>query len=114
MTPEKISLAFSVLLAIQAAHSIEELSTGFHRKWYVFTMPFLVFLLWEICFMGFWLFVLFTPDLTFRLKLMEFFNFLMLMNSVQHIVWAKVLNKYVPGLITAPLFMIVFFYFYLS
>ena len=111
---EKIALAFSILLAIQCLHSVEELSTGFHKKWYLFSMPFFVFLTFEIIFLSFWIFVWLVPTLAYREFLMIFFNLLMFANGIQHLVWATVVKKYVPGLITAPLFLIVFLglYFY--
>ena len=85
MSPDKIALAYSILLIIQCLHSLEELSTGFHRKWYLFSMPFSVFLTFEIAFLLFWMFVWLTPTLSYRESLMAFFNLLMFANGVQHV-----------------------------
>ncbi|MEK7156471.1 MAG: HXXEE domain-containing protein [Patescibacteria group bacterium] len=111
MTP--IEQFFAISLFIQLAHSAEELSTGFHRKWYLFTMPFKTFLLFEIVFSAFWIAVLILsfPNKEF---LQLLFLALMFANGVQHIVWWGVAKQYVPGLMTAPLHIAVFLIFYFS
>lgn len=103
---------FILSLFVQIAHSIEELSTGFNKNWYLFTMPFWVFLLFEMVFTGFWILVLFDKSFPFRDFFQSFFLLLMLANGVQHLVWSGVAKKYKPGLITAPLHVIVFSIFY--
>lgn len=112
MTIEETSAAYIILLALQCVHSLEELSTGFHKKWYLFTMPFVVFLVFELLFQAFCIFVFFSPEFPYRITLMAFFNLLMFANGVQHLVWAGVVKKYVPGLVTAPLFIATFLLFY--
>ncbi len=92
---------FIVSLVVQVFHSIEELTTGFHKKWYLFKMPFWVFLSFELVFSTFWIFVLFSPALPHREGLQIFFLFLMLANGLQHIIWAVIVKKYEPGLVTA-------------
>ncbi|HEY4493036.1 MAG TPA: HXXEE domain-containing protein [Candidatus Paceibacterota bacterium] len=92
---------FIASLLVQLLHSIEELTTGFHKKWYLFKMPFWAFLSFELAFSAFWIFVLFSPELPHREGLQTFFIFLMLANGLQHIIWAVVVKKYVPGFITA-------------
>jgi len=103
---------FVISLLAQIAHSIEELSTGFHKKWYVFKIPFWVFLAFEIIFEGFWITVWLLQNFPNRTLLQAFFLALMFANGVQHIVWAGNVKRYVPGLITAPLHIIVFLVFY--
>jgi hypothetical protein len=103
---------FLLSLIIQLAHSIEELSAGFHKKWYVFKMPFWSFLTFELLFSSFWILVLLVPEFPQRVYLQEFFLALMFANGVQHIVWWGHVKKYVPGLITAPLHILVFLTFY--
>ena len=98
---------FVVSLLVQFAHSIEELSTGFHKQWYLFKMPFWVFLVFEITFSLFWIYVWLTPSLLHRDSFQIFFLVLMLVNGVQHIVWWRYAKKYVPGLITAPIHILV-------
>ena len=102
----------TIMFVIQTAHSIEELTAGFHKKWYLFKMPFRVFLAFEIIFETFWLFVLLLENFPYRIQLLTFFIFLMLANGIQHIVWAGAVKRYVPGLITSPLFLIVFLIYY--
>lgn len=111
MSTDTTELAFKILLGIQCLHSIEELSTGFHKKWYLFRMPFAVFLGFEIIFLTFWTLVLLHPAMQWRYALMTFFNLLMFANGIQHLVWAGIEKKYVPGLVTAPLFLILFLAF---
>jgi hypothetical protein len=112
MSADNLVLAFSMMLGIQFLHSIEELSTGFHRKWYLFAMPFPVFLAFEIAFLSFWIAILLLPDFPHRTGFMMFFNLLMFANGIQHLVWAAAVKRYVPGLVTAPLFLIAFLWAY--
>lgn len=102
---------FIASLLVQLIHSVEELSTGFHKKWYLFKMPFLVFLSFELIFSGFWIFVLFS-SLPYREYLQAFFLILMFANGVQHLVWWGFEKKYIPGLITAFAHLLVFLIFY--
>lgn len=95
-----------VIFIVQIFHSIEELSTGFHKKWYLFKMPFWVFLTFEICFTIFWAYVLLVPTFPHRLSFLSFFIALMLANGLQHIIWWRFAKKYVPGLITAPIHVV--------
>lgn len=98
----------SLMFFVQILHSIEELLTGFHRRWYVFKMPFWVFLTFEIVHNFFWGVVIFTHWLPYKPQLTMFFIALMLVNGIQHFVWSAVTKKYVPGLITAPLHIVLF------
>ena len=103
---------FLISLLVQFAHSAEELATGFHRKWYLFTMTFRTFLAFEIIFLAFWISVYLTPLFPAREYLQAFFLILMFANGVQHIVWWGVVKSYVPGLITAFAHVAVFLSFY--
>ncbi len=103
---------FTISLFVQIAHSIEELSTGFHKKWYLFKMPFWAFLIFEVVFESFWIGVWLLQDFPSRAYLQAFFLALMFANGVQHIVWAGNVKKYVSGLVTAPIHIIVFLLFY--
>ena len=107
-----IELYAPLVFSLQIVHSIEELSTGFHRKWYLFKMPFWVFLTFELIHNLFWGFVIFNVKFPNRDNLMLFFLVLMFANGIQHIVWAGMAKKYVPGLVTAPLHIILFLMFY--
>ncbi|MCL4363854.1 HXXEE domain-containing protein [Patescibacteria group bacterium] len=106
---------YLLALLIQLVHSTEELTTGFHKKWYLFKMPFQTFLLFEIIFSLFWLIVLLVPRVPNRVFLQEFFLVLMFANGIQHVIWWGVTKKYVPGLITAfgHIFVFLSFYFYI-
>ena len=99
---DTLSAFFILSLAVQIAHSIEELSTGFHRRWYLFKMSFRVFFLFEVAFLAFWLFVLFLNPSPTKTYLQASFLLLMFANGVQHLVWWGFVKKYVPGLIAAP------------
>lgn len=103
---------FVISLLIQVIHAIEELTTGFNKKWYAFKLPFWVFLLFELVFEGFWISVYLFQDFPNRVAFQAFFLALMFANGVQHLVWAVNIKKYVPGLITAPVHIIVFLTYY--
>jgi hypothetical protein len=96
-----LSFFYTLILVVQLLHSVEELSTGFHKKWYLFKMPFSTFLLFELLFSSFWILVLLIQDFPYRTLLQAFFLVLMFANGVQHIVWWGSVKKYVPGLINA-------------
>ncbi len=103
---------FAVFLGIQFFHSIEELSMGFHEKFPLFKMKFRTFLTFEILFFAFWLGIFFFKDFQFREQFIAFFNILMFANGLWHMVWWGIVKRYVPGLMTAPLFIMVFLVFY--
>lgn len=105
---------FILSLIIQFAHSLEELATGFHKRWYLFQMPFWLFLMFEIVFTLFWLTVLVFQSFPYREGFELAFLVLMFANGVQHIVWWGISKKYVPGLITAFAHLLVLPIFYLS
>jgi len=103
---------FLISLFVQLAHSVEELTTGFHRRWYLFKMPFRVFLSFELFFSAFWIFVLLFSSFPNRENFQAFFLVLMFANGVQHLIWWGWEKKYVPGLITAFVHIAVFLIFY--
>jgi len=102
---------FIISLLVQLVHSIEELTTGFHKKWYLFKMPFSVFLSFEILFSLFWIFIFFS-SIPYRENLQAFFLVLMFANGIQHLIWWGWEKKYIPGLITAFAHIAVFLVFY--
>jgi len=101
-----------LVFGLQIIHSFEELTTGFHKKWYLFKMPFWIFLTFELIHNLFWGLVIFNTNLPYRNGLLLFFLPLMFANGVQHIVWAGMAKKYVPGLITGFLHIILFLVYY--
>lgn len=109
---ELLEQFYILSLLVQIIHSLEELSTGFHKKWYLFKMSFRSFLVFELLFSAFWILVLLLPSFPFRTLLQEFFLVLMFANGIQHLVWYGTVKKYVPGLISAPIHVIVFLVFY--
>lgn len=109
---ELLNTFYLISLVVQLIHSIEELFTGFHKKWYLFTMSFQTFLLFELCFSLFWISILLLTNLPFRNSFQAFFLVLMFANGVQHLVWAGFTKKYVPGLVTAVIHIAVFLVFY--
>ena len=111
---EHLETFYLLSLITQLIHSVEELSTGFQKKWYLFKMPFWIFLIFEICFSGFWIMILVNPIFPYRSTLQIFFLLLMFANGVQHLVWCGNVKKYVPGLLTAPLHIIIAFIYFLG
>jgi len=107
-----LELFYTILLGIQFIHSIEELSNGFHEKFPLFKMKFRTFLIFEIIFFSFWVLIFLAKEFQYRDQFMAFFNLLMFANGIWHLVWWGIVKKYVPGLVTAPLFVITFMIFY--
>jgi hypothetical protein len=103
---------FLILLGIQVVHSIEELVNGFHEKFPLFKMKFQTFLAFEIVFLIFWSVIFILKQFSHREQFMAFFALLMFANGLWHMVWWGIAKKYVPGLVTAPLFILVFIVFY--
>lgn len=100
------------ILILQFVHSIEELMMGFHKIWYLFSMPFWFFLLFEVAHNIFWSLVILTDLIPYKSQLSAFFIALMFANGVQHLVWFGWKKKYVPGLLTAPAHVILFLVFF--
>jgi len=109
-----IETFFMIFLGVQFFHSIEELTQGFHKKFPLFKMSFRFFLTFEIIFFLFWLSVVLLKEFPFREYLMPIFIVLMFANGLWHLVWFGIVKKYVPGVLTAPLFVILFLVFYFS
>ena len=105
---------FVLLGIIQLVHSQEEIWTGFHKRWFVFTMPRWVFITFEVLFSLPIIAYISDSHLPFTNVYMPAFALTMLINGIEHIVWGLVSKKYVPGLVTAPLFVIVFVFYYIS
>lgn len=95
-----------LMYVTQLAHSFEELTRGFHKKWYVFKMPFLVFLTFEILFNLFWAVAIFSNMLPYKGILLMVWVVLITLNGIQHVIWAMIEKKYVPGLYTAPIHLV--------
>jgi hypothetical protein len=109
---DQLSSYFGLLLGVQLLHSLEELTHGFNKRFPLFAMTFRFFLTFEIIFFLFWLTVFLVASFPFRAGLMAFFILLMFANGIWHLVWWSIEKKYVPGLYSAPIFILVFLKFY--
>lgn len=107
-----VSTFFVLMFVVQIAHSIEELTTGFHKKWFFFKMSFRFFLTFEILFNLFWLSVLIFSQFPYKNYLMLIFIVLMFAQSLWHLAWWAMKKEYVPGLFTAIIHVILFLVFY--
>lgn len=54
------------------------------------------------------------PELPGANDFMPWFMFVMLLNGMEHVIWGTVKKSYVPGLVTAPLFILLFGFYYAS
>ena len=106
---ENYTIAFLVL---QLFHSAEELSQGFHKRFPFGKLTFKNFLTFEVLFMGLWLTIFMVKSFPYRENILAFYLLLMFANGIWHIVWWGIEKKYVPGLITAPFFILVFVVYY--
>lgn len=104
----------TVMFFVQIIHSLEELTTDFHKKWFLFKMPFWIFLTFEIIHTTFWAIVLLIQNFPFREQFLLFFIILMFANGLEHVIWAIKVKKYVPGLVTAPIHILLFVTFIYS
>ncbi len=107
-----IEITVILMLFVQILHSIEELTMGFHKKWYLMKLSFKTFLIFEIIHNAFWSYVVLNKEVAFRKELLLFFIALMFANGVQHLVWFGFKKKYVPGLLTSPIHIMLFLLFY--
>lgn len=103
-----------ILYAIQLAHSVEEIATGFPEKWFYRWFSARSFLIFEILHNIFWGIAVFAPGVPQRIFLPALFSLLMFANGIEHIVWYMKEKKYVPGLITAPFHVAAFAFYFLS
>lgn len=103
---------FRILVLIQLLHSQEEIHTHFEKRWPLWKMPQNFFVTFEILFSVLLLLVIFIKNIPGRDIFMVAFNGLMFANGIWHCMWAGIERKYVPGLITAPFFIITFLIFY--
>lgn len=102
------SVMVKLMYAVQVLHSIEELSSGFHKKWFYRKLSWRFFLTFEILHNLFWAAVILTPSMPYGNLLMAVFALLMFANGIEHVVWYMWKKSYVPGLATAPLHIALF------
>ena len=98
-------VAFGV---VQLIHSQEEIWTNFHRRWFVFKMPRWVFISFEIVLSAFIVLYMIQPGIAPVSVVVPIFALVMLINGLEHVIWGLVEKRYVPGLVTAPAFIIIF------
>ncbi len=108
------SLEFIAVLMfwVQLAHSIEELMTGFNKKWFFFKLSFKKFILFEIIHTIFWALIIFSTIVPFRQYLLAIFIVLMFSQSLWHLAWWAMKKQYVPGLLTAWVHVVLFLSLY--
>ena len=111
---EHIEFYFKILVIIQLLHSQEEIWGKFEKRWPVWKMSREFFVTVEILFSALLILMFFIPTLPYRYQFMVFFNWFMFANGIWHMMWAAIEKRYVPGLITAPFFIIVFSIFYFN
>lgn len=114
---DKISVYALVFLFLQFVHSLEEQLNDFHSKWPLMKITRTQFELFEIGFQTFWFLPFIFHNFIGRDVLLWFFPLLMFANGVWHIIWFWFFEKgkrYVPGLLTAPLFILIFIQMYLD
>lgn len=99
---------------VQLLHSVEELTNGFHEKWFFMKLSYRFFLTFEIFHNLFWASVILVPVFPLRMPLLALFTLLMFANGVEHVVWAMWKRKYVPGLVTAMFHVALFCVYFIS
>lgn len=109
-----ILFAAQVAFFIQLVHSLEEMLTGFHKKWFFVPMPFWVFFTFEMILFLISLLVIFTNIFPFKEVFLKFYLLLMFANGVEHTVWLMWKKKYVPGLLTSLLHLVWSSYYFLT
>lgn len=107
-----LEIYFLIFLIIQFFHSIEELTNKFHKKFPFGKLKFKQFFLFEVLFLAFWIAVFMLDIIPYRNELISVYILIMFANGLWHIVWWRMEKKYVPGLVTAPWFVITFLFFY--
>lgn len=108
---------FFLFIVLQFFHSIDEQVSGFPKKWPLIKITEAQFGSFEIIFQVVWFLPLLVPTFPSRDFMIWFFPLLMFVNGVQHLIWFAYISKtkeYIPGLITAPLFIFAFIKFYLE
>lgn len=105
---------YIVFVIIQLIHSQEELHAGFYKKSPIFPMPKKRFIIFEILFSTLIVSFAIFKQLPLRDVWMPFFILLMFANGVEHFLWWLSEKRYVPGIVTAVITLLVFiiFYFY--
>lgn len=103
---------FTLALLVQILHALEELVTGFHRRWYLKKLPLWFFIVFDVLFLSFWVYLYFQPAFPQRQYFQAFFLIFMFANGIEHLVWSRINRCYTPGLITAPLHIVIFSVFF--
>jgi hypothetical protein len=109
-----IQLIAQLMFFVQVLHSLEELLNNFQKRWFLKKLSFNSFLSFEIVHNIFWGLVIFIPTFPFKLQLLGIFLILMFTNGIEHVVWYMWEKKYVPGLFTAFIHIIIFTIFFFS
>lgn len=110
----KYALGF---LFLQFIHSLEEQLGDFHSRWPLMKISRTQFAIFEILFQFFWFLPFLFKDFMARDVMLWVFPLLMFANGIWHVIWFWFFEKgkrYVPGLLTAPLFIVLFIQMYLT
>lgn len=108
----KYALGF---LFLQFIHSLEEQLGDFHSRWPLMKITRTQFATFEILFQLFWFLPFIFANFTGRDEMLWFFPLLMFANGIWHVIWFGFFEKgkrYIPGIFTAPLFIILFISMY--
>lgn len=107
-----LAVAFAISCLIQVFHSLEEILTRFELRWPLWKMNRLTFVSFEILFTLMFLSVLILQP-PFFVVFANAFLMVMFANGIWHIFWGWSEKRYVPGLITAPLHVLNFAFYFL-
>lgn len=108
---EILMQAFGISCAVQVIHSLEEIFTRFEKRWPLWRMNRVTFVSFEIFFTALFLSVFFIKP-AFGETFAKAFLLVMFANGIWHIFWAWSEKRYVPGLVTAPLHIIIAFWYF--
>ena len=105
---------YFAFVILQLFHSQEEIHTGFYKRSPIFAMPKKVFVTFEILFSLFIVSFVIFKQLPLRNIWVPLFILLMFANGVEHFLWWLAERKYVPGIFTAAIALLMFIGFYFS
>ncbi len=112
---QPLTVYYFIFFFLMILHSVEEQALNFADRCPFMRLTYTQFWLFEVFFIIVWIVPFLLPQL-FIAKLMEaFFPILMFANGIWHLVWFWFFERgkrYVPGVVTGSLFVIIFLQFY--
>jgi hypothetical protein len=109
-----LDIWYLLFVITQLIHSQEEIHTGFYKKSQIFGMSKKLFITFEIVFSLFILLFVFFKEIPFNTIWKHVFILLMFANGIEHFLWFLKEKKYVPGVVTAFIALIMFIFYYFS